>query len=650
MQGAEPPTTATTTRPTSPTRDTMPYYWVKRTCEQARGEGPELQLHVPRRPARVRPVPQAPVRPVDPGRLQPVHRVLQRGSASASPPTASSSASEMREGAGHRGEERGPDVQRELRAPRAEGQAGPLAGGLHRPPRTGLPGATATASGTTQAKRRTASLTPKVLGGEEVALDAIDDPRQPLMDWMRSQEQSVLRQGLRQPGLGELFRQGDRQPARRHEPGQPADQRRAARLPGRRVHRPRVRHEVAAPRDRPEPDLPAELADERDQPARRAELQPGGASAGCPPRCCSTRSRMATGGSADLARAATPDRARGPRRSAPRATRGRPAAAGTRLRRPGLRPLAARHQLRLQPRRTSRTCSSRSTSRTTRRCSPRSTAPAAGSTSAPAVGPGECSGPRRGREGRRRAREQDRRPRPPGQSRCRNPTTTGPARRSSDSSRNAATAAARPRRPSSTSCRRPSRRPFVAGGRRSARPTSAPWAADRPTREAGRARALLRRRRRPDQGAPRLALGVAQHQGIRHEPLIRSVDPTRHGESYRGNVHGDESVPATASAGATSCGWACSGGRPEPGRLLPAGRGGRGPSARPAGGRQRRRSSSTSAAARRTWTRSTSSPNAPKEYPRRVQADRHQRAGHRDLRAPAQAGAVRRQVTRSSAA
>ena len=51
----------------------------------------------------------------------------------------------------------------------------------------------------------------------------------------------------------------------------------------------RLRHEVAAPRDRQQPHLSAELAAERDEPARRAELQPGGRSAGCRPRWPTTR-------------------------------------------------------------------------------------------------------------------------------------------------------------------------------------------------------------------------------------------------------------------------------------------------------------------------------------------------------------------------
>ena len=100
------------------------------------------------------------------------------------------------------------------------------------------------------------------------------DPRQPLMDWLREQVQPVLRQGVRQPRLGELFRPGHRRPAGRPEPGQRPVQRRAAELPGRRVHRPRLRHAVAAPGDPQQRHLSAELEDQRDQPAGRAQLQP----------------------------------------------------------------------------------------------------------------------------------------------------------------------------------------------------------------------------------------------------------------------------------------------------------------------------------------------------------------------------------------
>ena len=80
--------------------------------------------------------------------------------------------------------------------------------------------------------------------------------------------------------------------------------------------------------------------------------------------------------------------------------------------------------------------------------------------------------------------------------------------------------------------------------------------------------------------------------------------------------------------------------RPEPARLPPDGRGRRG--GRPA--RRPRRSSSTWAAARRTWTRSTSSPTPPREFRGEFKPIATNVPGRRDLRAPAQARPVRRQV------
>ena len=119
-------------------------------------------------------------------------------------------------------------------------------------------------------------IAPRVLGGDEVGSSAKSTTRaRPLMDWMRRKDNPVLRPRLRQPGLGRVLRRRDHQPARRHEPGQPAEQRGPAGLPGRGVRRPRLRHEVAAPRDRQQPGVSAVLAVERDEPARRAELQPG---------------------------------------------------------------------------------------------------------------------------------------------------------------------------------------------------------------------------------------------------------------------------------------------------------------------------------------------------------------------------------------
>ncbi len=62
--------------------------------------------------------------------------------------------------------------------------------------------------------------TPKLLGGDRVDLAKVDDPRQPLMDWLRSKDEPILRPRVRQPRLGQRLRTRDRQPDRRHEPRQ----------------------------------------------------------------------------------------------------------------------------------------------------------------------------------------------------------------------------------------------------------------------------------------------------------------------------------------------------------------------------------------------------------------------------------------------
>ena len=133
--------------------------------------------------------------------------------------------------------------------------------------------------------RPAGSSRPSCSAARSVALDsAKDDPRKPLDGLDAVEGQPLLRPGLHQPGLGQRFRPGDRQPARRHEPRQPARQRRLARLPGRGLHRPRLRHEVAAPRDHAEPDLSAELEGERDQPRSTRRTSAGPSSAGSRPR------------------------------------------------------------------------------------------------------------------------------------------------------------------------------------------------------------------------------------------------------------------------------------------------------------------------------------------------------------------------------
>ena len=94
-----------------------------------------------------------------------------------------------------------------------------------------------------------------------------------LVDAVAAQRrQPVLCQGDRQPCLEQLLRCRHRRSNRRYEPGQSAQQCSAARLPGGRVRRSRLRLEVAAPRDLQQRDVSAECRHERYQQARSHEL------------------------------------------------------------------------------------------------------------------------------------------------------------------------------------------------------------------------------------------------------------------------------------------------------------------------------------------------------------------------------------------
>ena len=158
------PITATRTRPTSPRARPCPTSGASSTCEQPDDKALGFSLHLPRRPARVRPVPQAPVRPVDAGRLQAVHRLLHavRLRHRARRPEATAAA--MREGARHRQEEGG-DLQKRAaarssrRGSRSPGRRCSSRNG--RPPRAPVTGQ--------DGRRRTAVarvVTPKLLGGD----------------------------------------------------------------------------------------------------------------------------------------------------------------------------------------------------------------------------------------------------------------------------------------------------------------------------------------------------------------------------------------------------------------------------------------------------------------------------------------------------
>ena len=101
-------------------------------------------------------------------------------------------------------------------------------------------------------------------------------------------------------------------------------------------------------------------------------------------------------------------------------------------------------------------------------------------------------------------------------------------------------------------------------------------------------------------------------------------------------------APVTESSGATSSRSARSARASAVSRsqLSPPGRG-----RRSEGGEgQERDLHQPARAARRTWTRSTSSRTLPAEYRGTVQPDQDERRRRRDLRAPAEAGPVRRQV------
>ena len=152
-------------------------------------------------------------------------------------------------------------------------RSGPLAGGLRRHANRPRPGVEKAER--SEERRRAASSRPRCSAATRSRSAGVDDPREPLMDWLRRKDNPYFARAFVNRVWAELLRRRHHRPARRHEPGQPAEQRRpcSTTWPTGFVE-PRLRHEVAAPRDRHQPDLPAELADERDEPARRAELQP----------------------------------------------------------------------------------------------------------------------------------------------------------------------------------------------------------------------------------------------------------------------------------------------------------------------------------------------------------------------------------------
>ena len=86
--------------------------------------------------------------------------------------------------------------------------------------------------------------------------------------------QPLLRPQLRQPRLGGLLRRGPGRPGRWLLGRQPALEPAAARRPGGRLRRPRLRHPPARADDPELPGLPALLAAGRGQPRRPGQLRP----------------------------------------------------------------------------------------------------------------------------------------------------------------------------------------------------------------------------------------------------------------------------------------------------------------------------------------------------------------------------------------
>ena len=357
------------------------------------------------------------------------------------------------------------------------------------------------------------------------------------MDWMRSQGQPLLRPRLRQPRLGRLLRRRHHQPARRPEPGQPAEQRRAARLPGRRVRRPRLRHEVAAPRDR-QRARPTSGAGRRTRPTGSTSgTSAAPSSAGCRPRSCSTRWPRRPPARPTLASA--DDRRR---RAAPSARRR--ASAGRRRRR----------RLRL------------ARSSAARRATPTATATLERAEPAPVDLPPERPGDARAIDRKGLARRG--RPKRGGRGR--------PAEARSPSGERGSRTRPRRRQQASLAIEDELRSPSaVEAGparagrtRRATRPPSTRIVREAYLRTLAGARGRGRRplpRRRGD-----AARGCATCSGPCSTPRnssrttepVSAADPSRiddHDPFTRGRRSWRRTGTATASGGATSCGWACSG-------------------------------------------------------------------------------------------
>ena len=136
-------------------------------------------------------------------------------------------------------------------------------------------------------------LPPALLGGAESALDLgpDHDPRQALVDWLRRPDNPFFARALVNRYWKHFFGRGLVEPEDDMRVEQPADESRAARRPGRRLRRARLRPEAPGPDDRDQPGLrPVEPARTRGTRRDRQELRPVLAAAASRPRSCSTRS------------------------------------------------------------------------------------------------------------------------------------------------------------------------------------------------------------------------------------------------------------------------------------------------------------------------------------------------------------------------
>ena len=289
------------------------------------------------------------------------------------------------------GPRQAPGRRAEPQAPAAPpGRRGrPLAGGLRQPERPGRPGS----PGAKQAgrPRPAGSSRPRSSAATRSTIAGIDDPRAPLMEWLRSKDNPYFARAFVNRVWANYFGVGIVNPPDDMNLANPPSN--AALLDYladgfvdhdfdmKWLHR-----EITG-----EPGLPAELAGQRDQPARRAELQPGPD----PPAPRRGPDRRRDPGHRRLARS-------WPRPSTEVATRaigpGSPAPAGagagatTPPRSSAPRP-ARPTATATAP--TSPTCSSRSTSRTTPSSTPPSTAPTAGSSRRPGPRPAPATRGRR---------------------------------------------------------------------------------------------------------------------------------------------------------------------------------------------------------------------------------------------------------------